>query len=265
MHVGLGATLSRGGALAAVTGLVVLAALAGVRVTARHLAPSLLGAAVAVTALAPSFPVTSRPQAPLAVAGVVAGLAVTLGLPRLPGRARVAALLAGTAAILAGLALLSTSPRVLDTLTDSRVNLASPTRTESASAALRLVADHPLTGVGPGRAVFTWTIPNGRAVSGRYAHNEYLQVLVELGAIGFVLLLSVLVAIALTVRRGRATARPAVLWSGAVAALVTLLVHSGFDFLWQLPVIPLTAALLAGLAGPAVAGTATGPPTVEVE
>jgi hypothetical protein len=30
-----------------------------------------------------------------------------------------------------------------------------------------------------------------------------------------------------------------------------MIVHSGFDFLWQLPVIPLTAALLVGLAGPA--------------
>jgi hypothetical protein len=37
---------------------------------------------------------------------------------------------------------------------------------------------------------------------------------------------------------------------GATAALIALAIHSGFDFLWHLPVIPLCAGLFAGLAAP---------------
>ncbi|MFD1048241.1 hypothetical protein ACFQ1S_23235 [Kibdelosporangium lantanae] len=51
-------------------------------------------------------------------------------------------------------------------------------------------------------------------------------------------------AIFVVVRRGRSPA----LWAGAVAGLVVLLVHSGLDFLWHIPVSLLTAGLLVGLA-----------------
>jgi O-antigen ligase len=89
----------------------------------------------------------------------------------------------------------------------------------------------------------------------RYVHNEYLQVLVELGAIGLGLVVLVLAALAVTVWRGRAGSpwrgrAGSPLWAGAAAALVVLLVHSGFDFLWHLPVIVVTAGLLTGLASP---------------
>ena len=87
----------------------------------------------------------------------------------------------------------------------------------------------------------------------RYVHNEYLQVLVELGAIGLGLAVLVLLALAVTVWRGRAGSPwrgRGALWAGAAAGLVVLLVHSGFDFLWHLPVIVLTAGLLTGLAAP---------------
>jgi hypothetical protein len=252
---GLGATLSRGGAIALLVGLVALAALAGVRATARLVAAPVLGAALAVASLAPSLPTTSRPQPALALGGLVAGLLIALGVPRLPGRIRLAALLAGSAAaLIAGLAAagaLAGSGRGLGVLTGSRATLASPTRLESIRAALRLAADHPITGVGPGRATFTWAGTDGQLLAGRYAHNEYLQVLVELGAVGLALLLVLLGTIVLVVRRGRGEAGgEALLWSGAAAALLTLLVHSGLDFLWQLPVVPLTGALLVGLAAP---------------
>ncbi|HET8657818.1 MAG TPA: O-antigen ligase family protein [Micromonosporaceae bacterium] len=247
--VGLGATLSRAGALACLVGLAVLAGLAGVRATVRAVLPILIGAVVAVGGLAPSSPVTAREQPLLAAAALAAGLAVALAGTWLPRRARAVALLASVAA--AGAVATGVSATGMDILADSRAHLRSPTRADSAQAALQLVADRPLTGVGPGQAVLTWTLPDGRVVSGRYAHNEYLQVLVELGAVGLLLLLAVLVAVVLVVRRGRPGATSPLLWAGATAGLVALLVHSGFDFLWQLPVIPLAGALLAGLAGPA--------------
>ena len=129
----------------------------------------------------------------------------------------------------------------------SRVALDSPDRGRATDAALDLVAAHPVTGVGPGRAWLYWTTPDGHGRVIRFVHNEYLQVLLELGAIGLGLLLCLLAAVAVTVKRGR-TSRP--LWAGAVAGLAALIVHSGFDFLWHLPVIVLTAGLLIGLAGP---------------
>jgi O-antigen ligase len=80
-----------------------------------------------------------------------------------------------------------------------------------------------------------------------YAHDEYLQTLVELGAIGLALLLALLGAAALVVlRRPDGGGYPAAA-AGAVAALGALAVHSAFDFVWHVPVIPLTAAALLGL------------------
>lgn len=80
----------------------------------------------------------------------------------------------------------------------------------------------------------------------RYVHNEYLQVLVELGAVGLLLTLGVVAAALIAMWRGRGTS----LWAGAMAAVVVVLVHSGFDFLWHLPVVLLVAGLCAGLGFP---------------
>jgi O-antigen ligase len=78
-----------------------------------------------------------------------------------------------------------------------------------------------------------------------YAHNEFLQTVDEAGVPGLILLLAGLGAVALAIRRGRhvvginATV-------GGVAALVVLAAHSSFDFLWHVPLIPLTAAVIVG-------------------
>lgn len=241
--VGLGATLSRAGLLALVVGLVVLGLLAGVRSTARQVVAPGLGALIALAALAPSFPLSEPARPALAILGLVAGLLAAVGLIRLPAKAM---------ALVAGLVLAATVAAVVlnsDRLLTGRVTFSSPDRSGITGAALDIVATRPLTGVGPGNGWFTWAAPNGNAQVGRYVHNEYLQVLVELGAIGLGLVLCVLVAIFLFVRRGRTNDSRA-LWAGAVAALVVLLVHSGFDFLWHMPAILLTAGVLAGLAGP---------------
>lgn len=245
--VGVGATLSRAGLLALLAGLVALAVFAGVRPTLRHVGPAGLGALVAFGALAPSFPVAEPANAVLAVGGLVVGLAVTLGLSRAKAVVRTLAVVVGSAGtVLGGLAVYR---RDLATMLEGRISTGSPDRTGATQAALDHVAAHPWAGVGPGAGWFVFIGPNGDPRVMRYVHNEYLQVLVELGAIGLGLLLLVLVALAVTAYSGRAkTPRP--LWAGAAAALVVLLVHSGFDFLWHLPVIVVTAGVLAGLAAP---------------
>jgi O-Antigen ligase len=250
--VGAGAALSRAGIIALLAGLAVLALLAGARATLRSVAPLLLGAALAVAALAPSFPATARPHPLLALAGLLAGGAVAIGLARLPRRARAVALTAAAALAAAAAALtVRSGGAYLQPILASRANLDSSGRSLAARSALAQIAEHPWSGTGIGLARFVWTRPDGNASIARYAHNEYLQTLVDLGVIGGILLLALLASIVVTVARGRRHPHPPGIWAGAAAALAALAVHSGFDFLWHIAVLPLAAGLLIGLAAPA--------------
>jgi O-antigen ligase len=235
---GIGATMSRAGWIALAAGLLVLCVFRGVKTTVVVAAPPLLGAVVAVAALLPTMRVADEPQVLVAVGGLVAGAAVALGLRRL-GRfvVPVAVLLAagGAAAAVAFADRLST-----------RVSFSSPDRSQAAQAALELVAKSPVLGVGPGNGSFFFERGNEGARVMRYVHNEYLQVLVELGAVGLLLALGVVAAVLIALWRGRGTP----LWAGAVAAVVVVLVHSGFDFLWHLPVVLIVAGLCAGMGFP---------------
>lgn len=87
-------------------------------------------------------------------------------------------------------------------------------------------------------------------MTGRYVHNEYLQVLAELGFVGLALLIVLLASLAWAVWRGRPHAPSTAVWAGAAAGLAALAVHSALDFLWHLPAIPLAGAVLAGLVLP---------------
>jgi hypothetical protein len=246
--VGVGATFSRAAILAVGVGLVVLAAGVGWRAAVRHVPAPLLGAVVAVGALAPSIPVHASPRPSLAVAGLLAGWVVALvGL--LPPRLRPVSLtVAAGVAVMIGIYGLPTGS--LRAVLASRGNLDSSGRTRGGMAALEMVARHPLAGNGIGRSWLWWTTPAGNGAVARYAHNEYLQILVDLGIVGLALLIWLLVTIALAVHRGRLTVQRPGLRAGCVAGLAALAVHSGFDFLWHIAVIPLLASLLIGLAGP---------------
>ncbi|MFD7654437.1 O-antigen ligase family protein [Actinosynnema sp. NPDC059797] len=237
--VGLGATLSRAGVVALVVGLLALCAFAGPRAVARHAPPAVLGALVALAVLAPSVPAAAPANPPLAFLGLAAGLAVALGLSR-EGVRRVGVPVGSALVAVAAWA----SWDRLAAVSGTRLTVDSPDREAALRAAFEQVAARPWTGAGPGRGWLTLTGPAGGTRVMRYAHNEYVQVLVELGLVGLVLLVAVLAAVAVVVWRGR----PGAPWVGAAAGLVALLVHSGFDFLWHLPVTLLTAGLLIGLA-----------------
>jgi hypothetical protein len=58
-------------------------------------------------------------------------------------------------------------------------------------------------------------------------------------------LLAGLAAVALAIRKARPHTRTPATAAG-VAALVALAVHSSFDFLWHVPLIPLAAAVIVG-------------------
>jgi O-antigen ligase len=128
----------------------------------------------------------------------------------------------------------------------TRISFSSPDRSGATGAALELVSRSPLLGTGPGNGSLFFERGNEGTRFMRYVHNEYLQVLVELGAVGLLLALGVVAAVLIAMWRGRGTP----LWAGAMAAVVVVLVHSGFDFLWQLPVVLIVAGICAGLGLP---------------
>jgi O-antigen ligase len=170
---------------------------------------------------------------------LLAGVAATVALERAPAAARRAALALGVVVVSVVAAF---GPL------DARLSVTSDDRRAETAAALRLVVDRPLTGTGPGQATLFFDGPDGQLLTARYAHNEYLQVLTELGMAGLALVAVLLVAVGRAVRAGRASARWSGLWAGAAAGLVAMAVHSAFDFLWHVPAIPLAGALLAGVA-----------------
>jgi O-antigen ligase len=247
--VGVGATLSRGGVLALAVGAAVLATLLGPGRTLRAAGPPTLGAVVALVGLAPSVPASSPPRPVLAAAALMVGVAVAVGASRLRSRLLALTLAAAVLAAGAGLAVGGRGGDAAATGASTRLTIASPDRAAAARAALQLAAERPLTGTGPDRAVLTW-VQNNRRVTSRYVHNEYLQVLAELGFVGLALLVVLLASLAWTVWRGRPHAPSTAIWAGAAAGLAALAVHSALDFLWHLPAIPLAGAVLAGLVLP---------------
>lgn len=263
---GLGATMSRAGALALLMGLVVLAGLRGLGATARAAVGPFAGAVVALVCLLPSMPAAGPPRPALALAGLCAGLALAAMVVRL--RRWPALVLLGGVLVAGAIGLLATgggAGRAAQTVAEARVNLASPDRTGALHAALRLVAQHPLTGTGPGHAYLRWKGQGHGTQLFVYAHNEYLQVAAELGLVGLVLLAVLLVAIAGLLWHTRATGRAGATWAGAVAAAAAFATHSGFDFVWHLPAVVLTVTLLVGAALPAADTAAAQQPLVPVQ
>lgn len=123
-----------------------------------------------------------------------------------------------------------------------------------------MIRDHPLLGTGPG----TFPLVLGQYqqvpyVTGRYAHNAWLEFAAETG-VPFTLLL--LAGFGLSIRQGlqalRAAGpeRPVLL--GITAALLASAAHALLDLDWSLPAIALPVSLLLGAlwaAGPEGSGT----------
>jgi hypothetical protein len=239
--LGIAATLSRGGAVGLVAGVIVLMSLLGPLAVLRAALLPGVGAAIAFAGLMPSIPASTSPRPGIAIAALLVGIGFVAAFSRAAS---------AKTAVAAVLALGALAPAVADdlgTVLSSRFHVASPDRTAERAAALRLFREHPVTGTGPGEATLRWRSSDGEEVGARYAHNEYLQTLAELGVVGVGLLVALMFSLVRALNR-----TPRRLWAGVVAALLALGVQSVFDFLWHVPALPLVAALLAGAACPSV-------------
>ena len=112
---------------------------------------------------------------------------------------------------------------------------------------LRLIPQHPLLGAGF-NAFGTSYPPRQRVWTMNWigaTHNEYLQVVVDLGLAGAV---PATILLALLLARARATAKQGAWQAGLFGSLVAVLVHNLVDYNWQLAANAATFAALAGLA-----------------
>jgi O-antigen ligase len=184
----------------------------------------------------------------MTVTVVVAGLAAVAGLVI---GSRVGATRIVLVIFVAGLAaaLVPLSGRLA-----SRFTFDSPDRWGSFRAAWEVFLRHPVTGVGPGIDQFVLARTTGTTVF-RFVHNEYLQVLAELGVVGAILLIAFLALVMRRLWRDRVDA--GALGVGGLAALTALALQAGFDFLWHIPAVPLLAAAFVGVAMPRTGSTTT--------
>lgn len=111
-------------------------------------------------------------------------------------------------------------------------------RVELWSAAVDLARQEPLRGLGPG--AFEAHNPVTRDADLRWVHQEYLELAVELGGVGVVLVvalgLAVLARLALAGGDG----------TTAAAAVTIVAVHGTVDHVWHAPALLLVVALLVG-------------------
>ncbi len=231
--VGAGSTLSRAGVLSLAVGVVALLVALGWRRCLPAWGPIVLGSCVALGGLAVSMPSSARAHPVLALGAAVVGAAITVAGARLPDR--------GAASLLIGVLLLAP---LLVTFTPSRLTAASPDRSHATGAAVAVFTGSPILGVSPGRYLLTWNDPLLGPRFIQYAHDEYLQLAGELGLIGVAA--AVVAGFGVFRRAWRSRTRAAA-WCGPAAGLLALAVHSGFDFLWHIPLIVVLVGVLIGL------------------
>jgi len=271
--LGLGVYLSfsRGALLAAGIGLLALLWLARSRGQARSLA-SAVGAGLLLAAVVSSLESVrlldaARGADPaeglllLVVLALVAGGAAAvqlwltraeggrddeLGLPQIPARLLVPALLVAAAAGLALVATLESSPAEPEAGAGaSRLGSVQSNRYAYWSVAAGMWAGAPLTGEGAGTFRVTWLEEREIDDVARDAHSLYLETAAELGLPGLLALALLLGGTGLAGQRALRADRA--LAAGPAAAALAWAVHAGLDWDWEMPALTLVAVVCGGL------------------
>ena len=121
-------------------------------------------------------------------------------------------------------------------------SLALNSRPDFWRAAVNDYRAHPVVGSGAATYQRWWLAHRSKPLDIQYAHNVYLGMLAELGPVGLVLLLCVLVPPLVAAARARTHPLVPAL-AGAYAAY---LVHAGFDWDWEVPAVTVAAIPLGG-------------------
>jgi hypothetical protein len=248
------------------------AAVAGLGLTGTALAVAAASQRPAIEDLAPSADAAAQ-RAEMAV--ILLAVCVGVGLLRIAlsvaseqglldplPRPRNRWLLAG-AAVVAVLAAVAWGPEVDRAWEEFKepVNSASAAaRFDSASgngryqywsASVDAAASAPLNGIGAGAWELWWSREATLGGFTRYAHSLYLETFAELGIVGVALVVGLLAlpAVVATRRLRSASAPDRWMLAGGVGLLAAFAVAAAFDWIWQLPVIPvamlfMVAALL---------------------
>ena len=131
----------------------------------------------------------------------------------------------------------------------SRLSLGSQDRADLWTAAWELAKDNLAFGYGIGRLPLTFA-RDGVVLSGNFVHNEWLEYFAQVGVVGFVGLIILVGAVSWMLHLARPARHESndAHWIGAVAALLAFAVHSSFDFLWHSIALVGLAAILIGIA-----------------
>lgn len=117
------------------------------------------------------------------------------------------------------------------------------------TAAIHAFRTRPLTGIGPGTFAFYWERHAPFYEYIRNAHSLYLETLAETGLVGVILIVGFLILL-LGVGVGlalRAPPRGRVILAGATASLAAFCAAAAYDWVWQLPALPVAALLLGSV------------------
>jgi len=136
------------------------------------------------------------------------------------------------------------SESVLGSGDDRLLEASANGRVQSWEVAVDSWRAEPLKGVGAGMFVHDWAERRPVDFTEQDAHSLYLEVMAELGLVGLLLLLVVLLVPLGAALRRRRTERT--LWSAVIAVGVMWMIRAGIDWDWEMPALTLPAlALLA--------------------
>jgi O-antigen ligase len=138
-------------------------------------------------------------------------------------------------------------PTLTPTGGSGRVLTARGVRSDYYRVALDGYAEHPLLGGGAGWSELLYARDRRVQEKIRDVHSLPLETLTELGAVGMLLLLTFLGAVASAARRairGKGAVRPAEA-AAVIAAFVVWLGHASVDWDWEMPALTGTAIVLA--------------------
>ncbi|MBA3562106.1 MAG: O-antigen ligase family protein [Actinobacteria bacterium] len=135
------------------------------------------------------------------------------------------------------------SPNVRGDQTQRLFSLSSNGRLNFWEVGLKQSGEHPVLGSGAGTYERWWVEHRDVPGKARDAHSLYVEMLAELGPVGLAALLAaILVPVVAAVR-----ARRHPLVAPALAGFVTLALHAGVDWDWEVPAVMIVGLTCAGV------------------